>query len=130
MNKHNMFLDHPTDQWCYGFPVGNGAMGAMIHGGISTEKITLNEESIWDGGLMETKSEDYAEKLAHIRQLFFEGKEYEADQWAIANMGNVFHEIKAYEYAGDLLIDLHEDDICTDYRRELDLTAGVCMVSS
>lgn len=127
--KHIMHLDSPTDQWCYGLPVGNGAMGAMVCGSIAEEKITLNEESIWDGGPMDTKSEDYAKKLAHIRQLFLEGKEYEADQWAIANMGDVFHEIKAYEYAGDLLIGLHEDNICTDYRRQLDLTAGICTVT-
>lgn len=129
MRDHILYLDTPTDQWCYGFPVGNGAMGAMIHGGISEEKITLNEESVWDGGPMDTKSEGYVQKLTKIRQLFLEGKEYEADQWAISNMGDVFHQIKAYEYAGDLLIRLHENDICTGYSRKLNLNNGICVVS-
>jgi len=129
MKNHILHADTPTDLWCYGSPVGNGAMGAMIFGGVAQERIALNEESIWDGGPMNTKSEGYAQKLARIRQLFLEGKEYEADQWAIANMGDVFHRVKAYEFAGDLLVKLHEDDACTNYRRDLDLDNGVCTVS-
>lgn len=129
MKNHILHLNAPTNQWCYGSPVGNGAMGAMVFGGVAQEQISLNEESIWDGGPMDTKSDDYAEKLTHIRQLFMEGKEYEADQWAIENMGDVFHEIKAYEYAGDMLIRLHENDDCTNYRRDIDLNDGICTVA-
>ena len=129
MKNHILHLSTPTDLWCYGTPVGNGAMGAMIFGGVAQERIALNEESIWDGGPADTGSDRFAEKLAHIRQLFFEGKEYEAEQWAIANMKDEFHRVKAYEFAGDLLVRFHEDDTCSCYRRDLDLTNGICTVA-
>src|SRR5258705_1376466 len=31
-------------------PIGNGAMGAMIFGGVAEEHIQFNEKSLWTGG--------------------------------------------------------------------------------
>ena len=30
-------------------PLGNGRMGAMVFGGTKTERIALNEDSLWSG---------------------------------------------------------------------------------
>nr|AGS53245.1 alpha-fucosidase [uncultured bacterium contig00001] len=31
-------------------PIGNGRLGAMIQGGVESERVQLNEESLWSGG--------------------------------------------------------------------------------
>ena len=127
--SHILHLENPALRWDNASPVGNGSMGAMIHGTVGTEKLTLNEETIWDGGPVDTRAPDFRKRIEHIRELFRQGKEWEADQWASANMDDCFHRIKAYEYAGNLLIRCHEDDGCENYRRDLDLANGVCTVS-
>ncbi len=127
--NHILHLENPALRWDNASPVGNGSMGAMIHGTVGTEKLTLNEETIWDGGPMDTYAEGFRERIEHIRELFRQGKEYEADQWASANLNDCFHRIKAYEYAGDLCFRCHEDDDCENYRRDLDLANGICTVA-
>ena len=36
-------------------PIGNGYMGASFFGGISKEKIVLNEKTLWAGGPSESR---------------------------------------------------------------------------
>ncbi len=43
--------DEPAADWeSQALPLGNGSMGAMVFGGVSSEKIQMNESSIWSGG--------------------------------------------------------------------------------
>jgi hypothetical protein len=39
----------PATRWAHGTPLGNGRLGAMVHGGVRSEVIGLNEDSIFDG---------------------------------------------------------------------------------
>lgn len=44
--------DHPADptHWATeGLPIGNGRLGAMLFGGVTTERIQFNEISLWGG---------------------------------------------------------------------------------
>ena len=129
MKNTILHLVNAAPRWDNTSPVGCGSAGLSVWGGVAEDRLTLNEESIWDGGPMDTKVDGFPEMLDHIRSLFLEGKEYEADCWASEHMKNCFNRIRAYEYAGELLVKLHEDDEAEDYRRDLDLTDGVCTVS-
>ena len=43
--------DEPAADWeSEALPMGNGNIGAMVFGGVDTEKIQINENSIWSGG--------------------------------------------------------------------------------
>lgn len=43
--------DEPATDWeSQALPIGNGKMGAMVFGGVDTEKIQVNEETVWSGG--------------------------------------------------------------------------------
>ena len=44
-----LWYAQPAQQWVEALPLGNSAMGAMIFGGTATERIQLNEETIWGG---------------------------------------------------------------------------------
>lgn len=35
--------------WNEALPLGNGRLGAMVFGGIESERIQLNEDSVWYG---------------------------------------------------------------------------------
>ncbi len=129
MKNYILHLANAAPQWDNASPVGCGSAGLMVWGGVGEERLTFNEESIWDGGPMNTKVDGFADKLRHIRELFLEGREYDADRWATENMGECFNRIRAYEYAGDIRVRLHADDEAENYRRDIDLTDGVCTVA-
>lgn len=129
MREQLLHTDTPAPNWDQSTVVGNGHSGMSVYGTVSTERISLNEESIWSGGPMDTRVEGYAEKLDHIRRLFLEGHEYEADRFASESLSDCFNVIKAYEYAGELHVAMHEDEGCLDYRRDIDLPKGVATVS-
>ena len=129
MKNYVLHLVDPAHQWDNTSPVGCGSAGLSVWGGVAEDRLTLNEESIWDGGPMDTKVDGFADMIEHVRSLFLDGKEYEANRYAEENMKDCFNRIKAYEYAGELFVKLHGDDAAEHYRRDLDLTDGVCTVA-
>ena len=124
-----LHTDFAAPNWDQTTVVGNGHSGMSVYGIVSAERVSLNEETIWSGGPMDTKIDRYDEKINHIRKLFLEGREYEADCWAEKNMNDCFNRIKAYEYAGELVVKMHSDEECANYRRDIDLENGIASVS-
>jgi len=41
-----MWYDQPALNWNEALPIGNGRMGAMVYGGVLTEQISLNEQTL------------------------------------------------------------------------------------
>ena len=41
-------------RWLEALPVGNGRLGAMVFGGVSSEKLALNESTLWSGAPSDT----------------------------------------------------------------------------
>src|ERR1700730_13343680 len=44
-----LWYRQPAAGWNEALPIGNGRLAAMVFGGIETERIQLNEETIWAG---------------------------------------------------------------------------------
>ena len=129
MKDYKLLLKNPAYEWENATPVGSGNLGAMIYGTIASERIQLNEEKIWSSEEGDTAPSDFREKIDHIRMLFLEGKETEVDEWATDNLGNEFRRIKSYETAGELHLDIHENDFCENYTRVLDLINGTADIN-
>ncbi|RYZ46260.1 MAG: glycoside hydrolase family 95 protein, partial [Chitinophagaceae bacterium] len=77
-NDLKLWYTHPAATWNEALPVGNGRLGAMLFGGVASERLQLNEESVWSG-----KKEDFVNpaakaSLPKIRQLLFAGRYKEA----------------------------------------------------
>jgi alpha-L-fucosidase 2 len=46
-----LWFDQPAEQdWNLALPVGSGRLGAMIFGNVVSERIQLDEDSLWNGG--------------------------------------------------------------------------------
>lgn len=129
MKDYVLHLTNPAENWENASPVGCGSAGLMVFGGVDSDRLVMNEESIWSGGPVDTKVEGYADKIKYVRQLFLEDREEEADAWVTENMGDCFNRIKSYEYAGAINVKLHDDGECENYARDLDLINGILNVS-
>lgn len=44
-----LFYTSPAKNFCLGFPLGNGRIGAMLYGEPTKEYYSLNEETLWSG---------------------------------------------------------------------------------
>jgi alpha-L-fucosidase 2 len=114
--------------WFEALPVGNGRMGAMVFGGVFSERIQLNEESLWDGYPRESANPLSAKSLPEVQQLMFEGKNDSAEMVASKTMMGIPVRIKPYQSLGDLFIeqlDALTDTTYTNYRRWLSLDSAV-----
>ncbi len=111
--------------WEEALPLGNGKLGAMIFGGVSTERIQLNEDSVWYGGPVDRNNPDAKENLPKIRELILSGRIAEAEtlmKYALSGTPNSQH---PYQSLGDLFLDFGYDFKEIDYARSLSLDNAI-----
>ncbi|MCU4973549.1 glycoside hydrolase family 95 protein [Halobacteria archaeon AArc-m2/3/4] len=126
--SHALWYDEPAAEWIDALPIGNGRLGGMVHGGLESERIQCNEETLWAGGHEEKVAEGANEHLEEIRQLCFDGEFEAAQRLCNEHMQGDPPGIRPYQPFCDLLIDQPGHEEATDYRRELDLREGVVRV--
>ena len=126
-----IWFNRPAESWNDALPVGNGRLGAMIFGGIETERIELNEESVWTGQERWDANPGALKALPEVRRLLFEGKYREAEVLAQKNiMGSKPRDPAAtYQALGDIYLDFGPQRGVSDYRRELDIENAVATVT-
>ena len=77
--REELWYSKPAERWLEALPVGNGRLGGMVFGGIETERIALSESTAWSGAPATGEVNPGAlPHLNEIRQLFFSGKDDEA----------------------------------------------------
>ena len=121
----SLWYRQPAAQWVQALPVGNGRLAAMVFGGTSSERIQLNEETVWAGKLRSHDNPSALGNLPEVRRLLFEGKELEATELASKSMLGVPAKVESYQPLADLLLDLTLPGEVTAYRRWLDLDSAL-----
>jgi alpha-L-fucosidase 2 len=118
----------PAKEWTEALPVGNGRLGAMVFGGVKTERLQLNEDTVWAGQPIERDRKGAYEHLAEARRLIFEGK-YALGQEVIQREFMSPRLIRSYQTLGDLTLEFDGGASVTNYRRELDLDSAIASVT-
>jgi alpha-L-fucosidase 2 len=121
-----LWFRQPARLWTEALPVGDGRIGAMVFGGVASERIQLNEHTLWSGHPVDDNDPAVKDRIAEMRRLLLEGKHAEANEvgrkWrAPAPQGGR----ASYQTLGDLLIEFAGEGETEDYRRELDLDTGI-----
>lgn len=119
----------PAIKWeSQALPVGNGRLAAMVFGGITSERIQFNEETVWDGVPTDYNNPEALNALPEVRRLLFEDKNNEATRLAKQKMMGSPFRIKSYQTLGDLLLEFPGTDRVARYRRDLDLNTAITRV--
>jgi alpha-L-fucosidase 2 len=123
-----LWYEKPAAEWTEALPIGNGRVGGMVFGGMSLERIQLNEDTFWSGGPYDPVHPEAAEHLPEVRRLLDEGKYSEAQQLADEKLMGRPRHLQAYQPLGDLRLSFpgHENGVA--YRRDLDLDRAVVTV--
>lgn len=121
-----LWYDKPANSWEEALPIGNGRMGAMIFGKVNTERIQLNEDSVWYGAYVERNNPHALRNLSKIRELILSGQIPEAEELMIYALSGIPQSQRPYQSLGDLTIDFKgmEGDI-SGYKRSLSLDDAV-----
>ncbi|MCA2215475.1 glycosyl hydrolase family 95 catalytic domain-containing protein [Jidongwangia harbinensis] len=120
-----LWYDEPAGtDWLRALPVGNGRLGAMVFGNLDTDRLQLNEDTVWAGGPYDSANTRGAANLAEIRRRVF------ADQWTQAQdlinqtmLGSPAGQL-AYQPVGNLRLAFGSAGGATQYYRTLDLTTA------
>ena len=121
-----LWYDKPANSWEEALPIGNGRMGAMIFGKVNTERIQLNEDSVWYGAYVDRNNPHALRNLSKIRELILSGQIPEAEELMIYALSGIPQSQRPYQSLGDLTIDFKgmEGDI-SGYKRSLSLDDAV-----
>jgi alpha-L-fucosidase 2 len=118
-----------------GLPIGNGAMGAMITGGVAHEQLQFNEKSLWTGGPRSKGGYDFglpdqplADKVAAVVADLDRTPRLEPEAVA-QRLGHKARGFGEYQDFGALELEFGAPAACRDYRRELDIARAVATVS-
>jgi len=110
-------------------PIGNGFLGAMVHGYTDKELVRLNEESIWSGGPLDKIPPNAKASLGKLRQQILDGRLTEAGETWLANFKPDHDDMRRYQPAGELRWDFsHPLSDVSDYKRSLDLASAITAV--
>jgi alpha-L-fucosidase 2 len=119
---NKLFYKKSAKVWEEALPVGNGRLGAMVFGNLKTERIALNEDSLWSGYPKDLNKKDAHEYLYSLRTEILSSNHDEAKR--IANEDMHGHWSEAYLPFGDLTIE-YKNTSSGNYTRELDISKGI-----
>ena len=123
-NSHVLWYDRPASTWTEALPIANSRLGAMVFGNPATERLQLNEETIWAGRPNNNPNPEALEYLPKVRELVWKGKYKEAQDMATAHVMAKTNLGMPYQPFGDLYISFPATAEYTDYRRELSLDSA------
>jgi alpha-L-fucosidase 2 len=124
--------------WLNALPVGNGFIGAMVFGDVKTERLQLNDKTLWSGSPDDNDNPDAAAAVKEIRDLLFAGKFKEAT--VLTNKTQVCKGVGSaqgnaanaafgcYQTLGDLWMDFNRKTTYSKYYRDIDLLNGIANV--
>jgi alpha-L-fucosidase 2 len=132
-----LHYDAPANDWeREALPIGNGALGAMIFGGVATERLQLNEKTLWTGGPRSASGYDFgipekslAKEVAAVAEEIERTGKMSPENVA-QRLGRKARGYGDYQSAGDLLLEFTGSvGTVSGYRRELDIDHAVAHIA-
>ncbi len=125
-----LWYNKPSNEWKESLPIGNGRMGTMIAGNITSDTLVMNEETIWSGGIHNYINGEANKYLGEIRELILDKKYDEALKLGDEHMIGKPRKLQIYQPLGKLIFNFgHEKANTTHYKRCLNLNDALVNVS-
>ena len=127
-----LWYKQPAQRWEETLALGNGRLGMMPDGGITNEKVVLNDITMWSGSSQDANNYEAYKKLPEIRSLLAAGKNVEAQaiidkSFVCTGKGSGGVPFGCFQMLGDLNLSYQykgvegQDVKYDNYKRELSL---------
>ena len=123
-----LWYESPANYFEETMVLGNGMQGATVFGGISTDKIYLNDLTLWSGEPVNANLNPQAYKNLPAVRKALEEKNYKKAEQLIKKLQGKFSE--SYAPLGTLFIKMNDDPFINDYYRELNIDEAVAKVKT
>lgn len=130
-----LWFCEPAKVWEEALPIGNGKLGGMVFGDPLSERIALNEDSMWYGGPRDRNNKDALSNLPKIQQLLKDGNLQQAHELSSLALSGVPDTQRHYLPLGDIYLNFRygnhspAEKEFTQYKRDLDLLKGTAGVA-
>ena len=121
----SLWYRQPARAWTEALPIGNGRLGAMVFGHVTSERIQLNEDTLWGGGPYDPVNPQAKDALPQVRQMVFDGQYRQAGNLINSKVIARPSSEMPYETAGDLTLTFPDSAAAENYRRALNLDTAV-----
>lgn len=122
--SENLILqyDRPAEFFEETLVIGNGKIGGAIYGQPYSNRISLNDITLWTGEPDNSARVDHSVDLAKVREALENEDYYAANK---ANKKLQGHYSENYQPIGNLLINIQEKGEVSDYVRTLDISEAI-----
>lgn len=122
-----LYYKQPASNWHEGLLLGNGRIGAVVFGGTKTEKIALNEDTLWAGYPEKTQQsmqKDYRKRIIELAK----NKRYDDATKITEELLSDSMDSQMYVPFGNLFLEMIEEEKITEYERELNLETAEVII--
>lgn len=135
-SAYKIMSDRPARHFTEAMPLGNGRLGAMVFGDPDTERISLNEISLWSGGPQDADKDSAFIHLKPIQNLLLQQRNAQAQALLMEHFTakgegtalgrGAYAKYGSYQTAGNLIIRWSEKhQHIQQYQNALDLRTAV-----
>ena len=128
----------PASDWeSESLPIGNGALGANVFGGINHDVLQFAEKTLWTGGPkslqgydfgLPSANSDYPQQLKSIQERINEHQQLSPEDVAKV-LGRDYQGYGSYQnFASVKMVFFKNENDSSDYRRSLDLRTAIATV--
>ncbi|MBN2684650.1 MAG: glycoside hydrolase family 95 protein [Pontiellaceae bacterium] len=119
----------PAKQWTEALPIGNGRISAMVFGDVGSERLQLNEDTLWAGSPYDPVNPTAKDALPEVRKLVFEGKYREAASLIDSKVLAKPQSQMPYQTVGNLTLNFGDGSGAENYKRVLDLDTATVTIT-
>ncbi|KAI4971219.1 hypothetical protein ZWY2020_002133 [Hordeum vulgare] len=117
----------PAEHFTDAAPIGNGSLGAMVWGGVASDKLQLNLDTLWTGVPGDYTDPKAPAALAAVRKLVDDGRFVDATSAASGLFGGP---TEVYQPLGDMNLEFDtSNQEYSSYKRELDLHTATTIIT-
>jgi alpha-L-fucosidase 2 len=125
-SDNTLWYEQPAQYFEESLVLGNGKMGASVFGGVQSDKIYLNDATLWSGEPVNAYINPEAYKnLPAIREALAHDNYKLADSLNRALQGKYS---ESYAPLGTLFIDMHHNGTLQHYYRELNIADAISKI--
>ncbi|WP_229665900.1 glycoside hydrolase family 95 protein [Flavobacterium suaedae] len=125
--RNLLWYDKPASYFEEALVLGNGKMGATVFGGVNSDKIYLNDATLWSGEPVDLEDNTEAYKYVEPIREALRNEDYKLADSLNHYLQGRFSQ--SYMPLGTLHINFKSHDTYTNYYRELNIDKAVAKVS-